>query len=196
MRRIFGGRSRRLGVDSADTSTVSDSDLDVTFFSPSRTPGVLDEEVIVAVFGTVTNGEDSMVELGSTGFGGDDTLLVSLEDGFVGLNSDRYRLLIKSGLELIRRIGGDIVEILDANNTVSGLVFASTEAVSLVRVFFFSLKRGGLSVSESKIHEASEAAVVAVLGTVDELLLREFDKLTIVDEVGSFHRSNSREGPA
>jgi hypothetical protein len=113
LRRIFGGRSRRLGVDSADTSAISDTDLDVTFFSPTRTPGVLDEEVIVAVFGTVTNGEDTVVELGSAAFGGDDTLLVSLEDGFVGLNSDRDGLLVKSGLELIGRVGGDIVEILD-----------------------------------------------------------------------------------
>jgi hypothetical protein len=137
----FSFGSRRLRVDTADTSAVSNSDLDVTLFSPSRAPGILDEKVVVAVFCTVANGKDTVVKLSSTLFRSNDTSLVSLESNSVSLDCDRHRLLVKSGLELIRRVRSDIIETSDANFTVFLVVMTSSEFyVSMVRVFAFSLE--------------------------------------------------------
>ena len=60
---------RRVVLDTADTDTVGDTDLDVTMVTPVPAPGVLDNVEV----GAVTNSEDGVVGRGSAVRGGDDT---------------------------------------------------------------------------------------------------------------------------
>ena len=76
------------GLDSADSSSWSNSDLDEAIVSPSWSPGVLDEVVILTVFSSISNSEDSVVKAGSTGSRGEYTSSVKLEHRLVGLNRD------------------------------------------------------------------------------------------------------------
>lgn len=73
----------------------------------------------MTVFSAISNSEDTMVKLGSTLLGGDDTFLVSLEDGCVSLDSNRDRLLVKSSLELVRRVRSNIKESTNSYNSIS-----------------------------------------------------------------------------
>jgi len=55
-------------LDTANTGTISVSgESDETSFSPLRTPGVLDGEVILTgvLIGSIADNKDSVVELGS-----------------------------------------------------------------------------------------------------------------------------------
>lgn len=53
--------------DSADAITVSVvGNLDVALVTPGFGPGILDDPVGLAVFDAIADGEDSMVEVGST----------------------------------------------------------------------------------------------------------------------------------
>ena len=60
-------------------------DLDVSLSTPGWSPRVLHEEVLLAVLGSVADGEDTVVESGAASVG-DDTTGVSLEDELVGLD--------------------------------------------------------------------------------------------------------------
>jgi len=87
-------------LDTADTSAGLDTDSDVTLITPPGVPRVLDEVVVNTVEGTVADSKDGVVELSTAGRASDDTRLVVLEDGSVGLNGDGNGLLVKSRLEL------------------------------------------------------------------------------------------------
>ena len=87
-------------MDTANTGTVFDSDLDVSSLTPGITPGVLDEVVLDSVFDTISSGEDTMVKIGTALGSSDDTSFVELEDEFVGLNGNRDWLLVKGSFEL------------------------------------------------------------------------------------------------
>ena len=78
---------------------------DVSILAPSGTPGVLDLPVVLAGVGTVTDDEDTVVELGSTG-AGEDTRFVELESRLVSLDGDGDWLLGDGGHEglLVLRI--------------------------------------------------------------------------------------------
>ena len=68
---------------SVDTASVLNTDLDVSFGSPRWSPGVLDEEVVLSVFGSISDSEDTVVELGSASRGGDNTQNKSDEDSML-----------------------------------------------------------------------------------------------------------------
>jgi len=50
-------------LDTADTKTINNTNSDVTLITPPGVPGVLNEVVLNTVQDTVSNGENSVVEL-------------------------------------------------------------------------------------------------------------------------------------
>mmetsp|Transcript_26780 Transcript_26780/g.31451 ORF Transcript_26780/g.31451 Transcript_26780/m.31451 type:complete len:265 (-) Transcript_26780:212-1006(-) len=192
-----GGGLRGLHLDTTHASTVDDSKADVSILTPGGTPGVLD----LVVGGTVgvravAHSEDAVVELG-TAIGSDDAAAVPLEDLLVGLDGDRDGALRDGGLQSLRVLGGHIDVASDGNFGLGAVVAAALEdAPALVGVVGLGLERVRLSPLEGAVHHATHAAEVAVVGAIDELLLREGEKLTGGEEVGTFHGASGREGPA
>ena len=88
-------------MDTADTGSWGNSDLDVTINTPVWSPGVLDKVVFLSVLSSVTNGKDSMVEGGSALSRGKDTTSVGLENGLVGLDGNGDWSLGNGSLELV-----------------------------------------------------------------------------------------------
>jgi len=105
-------------LDSTDSSSWSDSDLDETLVTPGWSPRVLDEVVILTVFSSISNSEDSVVKVGSTGSRGENTSSVELEHRLVGLDGDCYWHLSNGCFQLIRVVGGHIRVALGAHNTL------------------------------------------------------------------------------
>jgi len=60
-----GGWVKRLHLDTADSWSVNGSDLDVSSITPGSTPGVSDEIVVLSRLGSVSDGGDGVVEVGS-----------------------------------------------------------------------------------------------------------------------------------
>jgi len=112
-----------LHLDSADTTTVLNTDLDVTSISPGRAPRVLDEVVRGTVLSSIADSEDTMVKLLSACIASEDTRLVHLEGFLVGLNSNRDGSLSKGSLELVGVVGGDtgLAQNLDISSLNGGV---------------------------------------------------------------------------
>ena len=175
-----------------DTALVG-GDLDVSLISPGGTPRVLDEEVLLTVLGSVSDGEDTVVESGSAS-GGDDTTVVSLEDVLVGLDGDGNWSLGEGSLELSDTMFLDILVGSDGTNTLRFVVVAGSipGGVGVVRLKLEWVT--GLDVSEGHIHEATLASVVSESSsTVHELLLRERFELSVFLEVGSLNGTGGGE---
>merc|ERR1719438_661220 len=83
--------------------------LDVAVVSPGCTPGVLDEEVGLSVVSAVSDGEHTVVELGSASGGVvEDTARVELEGHLVGLDGDGGGSSLDGGLHSGGRVGLDV----------------------------------------------------------------------------------------
>ena len=95
-------------MDTADTITLLDSESDVSAFSPGGSPGVSDDVVVLSVFGSPSDGNDSVVKLGSAGGSGHDTSGVVLEWSLVGLDGDGNWAVLEGGLE---RGGGSNLDV-------------------------------------------------------------------------------------
>ena len=107
---------------SVDTADVGSTDLDVTASTPGWAPRVLDEEVVVTIFGSVSDSEDTVVELGSALGRGDDTGLVGLEDSLVSLNGNGNWSLGESSLKVSTSgVLDDIGETSDFTNSLGGV---------------------------------------------------------------------------
>lgn len=105
MVRSVGGSEEGLHLDTADTSALLGSDLDVTFVTPGSAPGVSDDVVVLAGLGSVSDGSDGVVEVGAAGGGVEDTRVVKLEDGLVSLDGDGDDALVDGSLELVDAVG-------------------------------------------------------------------------------------------
>ena len=79
------------GLDSTDSCSWSDSDLDETLVTPGWSPGVLDEVVILTVLSSISNSENSMVKAGSTGVV--NTAIIALEGRVRSINGNCDRSL-------------------------------------------------------------------------------------------------------
>jgi len=84
-------------------------DTDVTLVTPGWAPRVLDLPVVLARVGTVTDHEDTVVEVRATGTR-EDTILVELESRLVSLDGDGDRSLGDSSLHLWNGVRGDVME--------------------------------------------------------------------------------------
>jgi len=98
-------------LNATDTCTIDDSESDVALFAPIGVPRVLDEPVFKTggTVSSITNGEDSMIEVGTTGSGVEDTRAITLPSVSIGLNKDGKRRLSKGGLHLRDVILRDIL---------------------------------------------------------------------------------------
>ena len=160
----------------SDTTDVSLADLNVAINTPGWAPRVLDEEVVLTIFGTIANSKNTVVKSGSAGGSSDDTTGVALEGNLVGLDGDRDGLLGNGGLKgSTGFVRGDILEAGDRDGTtlLHALVARAGNTVAGgIRIGILSDHRGLLGILESIVHETTIATRVDG-GALDELLLRE-----------------------
>jgi len=173
-------------------TALGEGHLDVTLVTPAGTPGVLDENVVSSLFGTVANSEDTVVKSGSAS-GFDDTTGVHLEGRLIGFNGNGDWSLGNGSLELGSR-WGDIFERFDLTNTLAGFVLAGT-LLGLVSIFGFKHEWGFLDVLEGVVHETTIAALVNLVA-VNELLLGEGLELSGLLEHSTFNGTGGGESPA
>ena len=181
-------------MDTADTEAVNGSDLDVALISPGSSPGVSNEVVFLAVLGSVSDSGDGVIELGSASGGVEDTGLVLLEDGSVGLNSHGDWLLGNGGLKLVNGLGWGGLVRLDINLTgvLGGLASSSSSGVGVVVLEVLGVLFG---VDES-VGLPSTVASVGLGVAINELLLGEGEEVSGGEEVGTFDGSGGGESPA
>ena len=181
-------------MDTADTLSFDGGDLDVSLVSPGSTPGVSDEIIILSVLGSISDGSNCVVELGSAEGGVQNTGFVLLEDGFVGLNGHGNWLLGNGGLELSNRLGWDGLVGLDSDPSgVLGILAGSGS--SGIGVVVFEVLGSLLSVDEG-VGLPSTVASIRCGVAVNELLLGEGAEYTGSNEVGTFDGSSGGESPA
>ena len=77
-------------LDTADTGAITIvGDLDVSIVTPGCTPRVLDKVVGLSVLSSVSDSENTVVELGSACVRVEDSTGVALEGNLVGLDGNR-----------------------------------------------------------------------------------------------------------
>ena len=188
-------------LDTADTGTVLDSDLDVSVVSPGWAPGVLDKVVGSSVLDSVSDGEDTVVEGSSAGSASEDTGGVHLEGSFVGLDGNGNWLLGEGGLELLWGVLGDVSVGADSDLTLGeqvGLAGSSGAITGGVWVDGLLNHSVALSVLEGLVHKTTVAAKVLQEAVValNELLLREGKEFSRGNEVSTLEGTGGGEGPA
>ncbi len=199
--RSVGGDGERLGLDTADTLAIDDSESDVTLLTPGGVPGVLDLPVVEAGGLVVAPAGDEHGVVGSgTALGGvKDTTSVVLPGALVGLNGDREGLGCEGGLHLGDVIGGNEAVLGDLDGGGARLVVLASAGGSclatLVGVDALELSLVGLPVLECLVLPSTVAAVVGG-GAVNELLLGEGEELAGVDLVDTLEGTGGRERPA
>ena len=181
-------------MDTADTLASDGSDLDVSLVSPRGTPGVSDDVVLLSRLGSVSDGGDGVIELGSAGGGVHDTGGVHLEDGSVGLNGNGSWSLGNGGLELVDGLGGDVGVGGNSDLTLGGGVLAGSVSGG-VWVGSLELLTVGLGVGEGVVLPSSSASVGGGVA-VNELLLGKGEKGSVGDELVSLNGGGGRESPA
>ena len=149
----------------------------------------------MSVKGTVSDGEDTVIEVGSAS-GGDDTGSVRLEGHLIGFDGNGDWSDGKGGLHL----GGGVSNIGeggDSSDTLGFVVVAAGDSTGTGGVWVggLELEWSGLDVLESIVHESTIASRV-LLGAGDELLLREGFKGSSLDGISSFNGTGGGEGPA
>jgi len=177
---------------------VATLDTDVTLLTPAGTPRVADDVVVNTVLGTITDSEDTVVEL-STALGGDDTTSVELEGSTRSSKSNGDGLLSNSSSEGSSTLldGLITVEVLGRDDDVS-LGSRASLVTSLVGVRSKGSSTVVTEVLKGAVHQTTVATLVLVLATsaVNKLLLRELDELVTTEDVSRLDSSNSGESPA
>ena len=142
--------------------------------------------------GTVSNKGNSVVKVSSASRAVEDTRGVKLEDSFVGLNGDRDWLLGKSSLGLGGASWGGVNVVADIDTSVFESIVHAASISGSVWVKISGDGRVVLVVVESSLLETSIATEVQVSSssTVNELLLRELEKVSGGDVVSSLQSTN------
>jgi hypothetical protein len=186
-------------LDSTDTISWSLSgDLDVSSFSPWCTPGVSDnEEFLTGSIDTVSDSGDCVVKLGSTISTVKNTRCVSLENWFIGFNSDGDWSDGNGSLKSFASSWGNGVDETDGNVSLSEEWLQGLAPSILSSVWVFSLKSLWMFVDVVHgIWLVSTIATLALKVAVNHLLLSKRKKCTSLEGVVSFNSSSGREGPA
>jgi len=177
-------------LDTADTSgepSVLGGNVDVSFISPSWSPGVSDDVVFLSVLLSITNSGDGVIEGSSTGRGVHDTTGITLEGSGVGLNGNGSWSLSNSSKKSRRRPSFDGVNSGNVSNWGSFLLAGS--GVSGTRgVWVGGL--GGLTVGLNVLHTVGLPTTIATSAfgiAGNKLLFREGNKVSGLDEVVSFN---------
>lgn len=195
---IFQMKSSEDGVGNSSVDTalaLTSDDLEVSLLTPAGTPGVLNQPVVLAVLFTVTDQQNTVVEvLGVADGRVGDTAGVELEvvsvegngkgtnfsqdgsnDGFVGRN--------------ISVVGG-------GGQTKSRVVLAGT-VDTLVRISSFGFEESSFEVNESVVHKTTVATLVFSGVTINELLFGERSQvLAQLEDVLTFDGTSGGESPA
>jgi len=135
-----------------------------------------------------------VVEIDSASHRIKDATRVHLEDGLVGLDSHGCRLLGDGSLELINGFGFDVVVVRHIDLSLGGGSLALS-VNALVGVVGFEFHAVLLGIEES-VRLPSTVATVRSGITINELLFREGDEVTSLQEMSSFHGSGGGERPA
>lgn len=131
----------------ADTWAIDDLDLHVALVSPGGGPRVSHDPVVNAVSRAVANHGDGMIELSSARGAVHDSRVVGLEGALIGLNQDRDRLLVKSGLNATDAVGSDFGKCGSLDSSASSIV--ATRAVS-ASISVAGLRHGGVRLEVSE----------------------------------------------
>lgn len=175
-------------LDTADTWAITVvGNLEVSLVTPGGGPGVLDEVVVLSRgISSVSDGEDTVVELGSALGGVEDTGLVGLEDSLVSLDGDGGGAGFDGGHEGLLGVGGDLDE--SGGIELSGVGGLSAGSVSSgVWVVGLELGLVVLVPLEGTSHGATVATLGADVVAVDESLLGEGGKLSGLDEFSTLN---------
>lgn len=136
-----------------------------------------------------------MVEVGSAGRRVEDTTMVHLEDGLVSLNGDGCWSGVDGSLELGNRTGWDVVVGCDSNLSLCLIHVAGAGAWGDIWVSRLELLFVGLKIGESMGLPSTLASVRGSVA-VNNLLLREGEKVASGNEVGALNGTGGRESPA
>ena len=158
-----GGDGFWLHLDTADTITIDDSELDVALVAPGGVPGVLNEPVFRSVLGAPADGEHGVVKSGAALGAVEDTALVGLEDVLVGLDGDGKGLRGEGSLHLGDVAGSDEAVVAHIDCGGGALVVSACGHTSFTRYVWvggLSLGLSGLPVLEGLVLPATVATVV------------------------------------
>jgi len=147
---------------------------DVTVHTPRGSPRVLDDPVVLSVLRSITDDEDTMIEIGGRAARlVVDSRLVELErvEGGIDGNTDGADGGC-GGLEIGFAARLNVVERGDRSSHVVGVVAALKWALGLIGIAVLAVDTVVLDhVLESGVHLASIATIItSVSGTVEEVL--------------------------
>jgi len=112
-------------LDTADTSSVYNTDSDVSRLSPFGGPGVLDNPEGLSCFSSVTNNKYGVIKGCSTcGSISNNTSGILMEDWLVSFNSDRNWSNLEGSIESIDVTGSDFGPGLNLDNSLCSIVLA------------------------------------------------------------------------
>ena len=173
---------------------------DVTTLTPGVAPGVLHLPVADTVVDTVTDGQDTVVQVGAAS-ASVHTRRVQLEAKLVGFDGDRDGLLVNGvfqrrfgvGLHVGVRADGGAGHSAARRRLARTLV---TVAGSVRVVFLGTETTVSLDPLEGSIHLTAVAAHVGEASARNQLLLGERHELAVLVVVSTFQGTGGGEGPA
>lgn len=184
--------------DTADTrsGTVVENS-DITGFTPWGTPWVLNDEVVLSILGTITNGKHCMVKACTAIRGWEDTTLVESEWAWTGSNGNGDWLLSNSGSKSSVTVLGNVGISSGTNNTLWSGVFTGLLSAS-VWVGIEWLEFSWFEIVEHISHKTTSATGITVAaGAINQLLHWEIGERSVLEDlVGTFHSSGTWEWPA
>lgn len=179
-----------------DTTYVGSkgTNLDETSNSPVCTPLVLnEEEFLTCGICTPSNSEDTVIECGSA-TSSNNTSGILLESCLVGFDCNRDWSLLKSILKSTDTIRWNVLISRDRSSSLGFRVGAASYFTN-VWVVSRSLKRSGLNIFESSIHDTTIASII-LCGAINELLLGVVNKWVACNGSSRWDTSRSGERPA
>lgn len=88
-----------MSLNGTYTNTADGSNVDISLITPVGTPGVSNNIVFLSVLGSISYSDDGVIGLVTTLGGVENTTLVTLEVGSLGINGDRGWSLSDSSLQ-------------------------------------------------------------------------------------------------
>jgi len=178
-------------LDTADTGgSFNSGDHDVTLISPSWSPGVSDDVVLLSILNTISDGGDGVIEVGSASGGVENTTGVTLESHLVGLNGNGNWSLSDSSDELSGRSWLNVVVGGNVDGWISDLGRLAGSGLSVsggVWVLGFKNLSVLLDVFHTLVLPTTLASIAGSIAE-NELLLGEAQKVsTFLDELGGLH---------
>lgn len=187
-----------MSQDTADTLSLifglDGGDENITIRTPRSTPRVLDNEGFQDTDLLVTNSKDGVIKR-STAVGLDDTRFVELEGVLISFDEDGNGEVDDGSLQLVGGLGSDEgvsrVDLVSLGGREVALTILGS--VGIVRFEFETVLT---SILNSEIRPASLATITSRRSTVNDLLFREGEKFSTVDEVETFEGTSGGESPA